>query len=196
VAAAVPLAGLTAWQALFEAPSGYRGAGLRAGQSVLIHAAAGGVGSFAVQLAKWKGARVVGTCSANHVEYVRSIGADDVIDYTSTRFEDAARDLDVVVDLVGGDTLARSWNVLRKDGILVSVVSPPSENEAVKRGVRAGYVFVQPSALQLDELATLIDAGTIRVDVSHVLPLALASEAHARSEARHVRGKIVLKVRD
>src|SRR5579864_2585188 len=112
-AAAIPLAALTAWQALFDA------GGLSAGQRVLIHAAAGGVGSFAVQFAKWKGAHVIGTASARNAELVRSFGADQFIDYRSTRFDDVVKDADVVFDTVGGDTQERSWKVLKKGGILV-----------------------------------------------------------------------------
>lgn len=191
-AAAVPLAALTAWQALFNAPPGFRGAHLQPGQTVLVHAASGGVGSFAVQLAKIHGAHVIGTCSSKNVDYVRSLGADDVIDYTKRRFEDVVRDVDVVLDLVGGETMDRSWSVLRNDGILVSIIKPPDEAEATRRGVRAGYVFVQPSADQLQSIATMIDAGKLRVEVSKVLPLAQAAEAQALSQSGHVRGKIVL----
>jgi NADPH:quinone reductase-like Zn-dependent oxidoreductase len=194
VAAAVPLSGLTAWQLLFDAPHGFRGASLRPGETVLVHAAAGGVGSFVVQLAKWRGARVIGTCSPEHCDYLRSIGADEVIDRTKTRFEEVVRDVDVVADLVGSDTQHRSWQVVRSGGVLVSTVSRPDEAEAVSRGVRAALMDVQPSALQLDELATLIDAGTLQVEVSRVLPLEAAREAHALSAKGHVRGKIVLKV--
>lgn len=193
-AAAVPLAGLTAWQVLFDAPSGFRGAGLRAGETVLIHAAAGGVGTFAVQLAKWKGARVIGTCSSEHVEYVRSLGADEVIDRASVAFDEAVRDVDVVADFAGGDTQQRSWRVVRKGGIVVSTVTPPSDEEAAAHGARAAYIQVQASALQLDELAMLVDAGMLHVLLSHVIPLASAREAHALSERGHVQGKIVLKV--
>jgi NADPH:quinone reductase-like Zn-dependent oxidoreductase len=193
-AAAVPVTGLTAWQALFEASNGMKGATLRAGDTVLIHGAAGGVGTFAVQLAKWRGARVVATCSTEQVDYVRSLGADEVVDHTRVPFEDVVRDVDVVVDLVGGDTQRRSWRVVRKGGVLVSTVSEPSAADAAAREARGIFVSVQPSALQLDELATLIDAGVIRAEVSHVLPLEAAREAHTLAEKGHARGKIVLKV--
>jgi NADPH:quinone reductase-like Zn-dependent oxidoreductase len=193
-AAAVPLAGLTAWQVLFDAPHGYRGAGVRPGDTVLIHAAAGGVGTFAVQLAKWKGARVIGTCSTEHVEYVRSLGADEIVDRTKAQFDEVVRDVDVVADFVGSDTQRRSWRVIRKGGIIVSTVSPPSESDASSRGARAGFVHVQPSALQLDELAVLIDCGTISVEVAQVFPLGAAAEAHAISQKGHQHGKIVLRI--
>jgi NADPH:quinone reductase-like Zn-dependent oxidoreductase len=187
-AAAVPLAALTAWQALFDA------AGLGPGQTVLIHAAAGGVGHFAVQLAKWKGARVIGTASAGNHAFLRTLGADDTIDYTTTRFEEVVRDADVVLDTMGGDTQQRSWKTLREGGILSTILAPPPE-EAVPPEKRLGYTFVQPNAEQLSEIATLIDAGKIRTVVETVLPLPEAWYAQERSQAGHVRGKIVLQVR-
>lgn len=187
-AAAIPLAALTAWQSLFDA------GGLSAGQKVLIHAAAGGVGSLAVQLAKWKGAHVIGTASARNQEFLRKLGADETIDYQKTRFEDAVHDADMVFDTIGGDTQKRSWQVLKKGGILVSIVSRPSESEAAAHGVRHGYVFVQPNAQQLAEIARLVDTGKVRPIVETVLPLAEARRAQELSQAGHVRGKIVLKV--
>jgi NADPH:quinone reductase-like Zn-dependent oxidoreductase len=188
LAAAVPLAALTAWQALFDA------AGLGPGQTVLIHAAAGGVGHFAVQLAKWKGARVIGTASGGNQSFLRTLGADDTIDYTTTRFEEVVRDADVVLDTMGGDTQQRSWKTLREGGILSTILAPPPE-EAVPPGKRLGYTFVQPNAEQLSEIATLIDAGKVRTVVETVLPLTEARSAQDRSQAGHVRGKIVLQVR-
>jgi len=187
-AAAVPLAALTAWQALFDA------AGLSPGQTVLIHAAAGGVGHFAVQLAKWKGARVIGTASGGNQAFLRTLGADETIDYTTTRFEEIVRDADVVLDTMGGDTQQRSWKTLREGGILSTILAPPPE-EAVPPGKRLGYTFVQPNAEQLSEIATLIDAGKVRTVVETVLPLPEARSAQERSQAGHVRGKIVLQVR-
>jgi NADPH:quinone reductase-like Zn-dependent oxidoreductase len=187
-AAAIPLAALTAWQTLFDA------AQLEAGQTVLIHAAAGGVGSFAVQLAKWKGARVIGTASERHLEFVRQLGADEAIDYQTTRFEDVVCGVDVVLDSIGGDTQKRSWQVLKKGGILVSIVEQPSVEEAAVRGVRQSYVFIHPDATQLAELAKLADLGKLKAVVQTVLPLSEARRAHELSQAGHVRGKIVLKV--
>jgi NADPH:quinone reductase-like Zn-dependent oxidoreductase len=187
-AAAVPLAALTAWQALFDA------AGLGPGQTVLIHAAAGGVGHFAVQLAKWKGARVIGTASAGNHAFLRTLGADDTIDYTTTRFEEVVRDADVVLDTMGGDTQQRSWKTLREGGILSTILAPPPE-EAIPPEKRLGYTFVQPNAEQLSEIATLIDAGKVRTVVETVLPLPEARSAQERSQAGHVRGKIVLQVK-
>ena len=187
-AAAIPLAALTAWQSLFDS------AGLRAGQKVLIHAAAGGVGSFAVQLAKWKGAYVIGTASKRNQDVVRKLGADETLDYQTTRFEDVVHDVDVVFDTIGGDTQKRSWKVLKKGGILVSIVGPASGEEAAAHGVRQASVFVQPSATQLTELAKLVESGKLRPVVETVLPLSEARHAHELSQAGHTRGKIVLRV--
>lgn len=187
-AAAIPLAALTAWQALFDA------AGLSAGQKVLIHAAAGGVGSFAVQLAKWKGAHVIGTASQRNQSMLRELGVDEPIDYQNTHFDDVVHDVNAVLDTVGGDTQHRSWRVLKKGGILVSILSPPSEEEAAKHGARTGYVFVQPNSAQLTEIAKLVDAGKVKPVVETILPLAEARKAQELSQTRHARGKIVLKV--
>lgn len=193
-AGAVPLAALAAWQALFEAPPPYASAALRPGQTVLIHAAAGGVGTFAVQLARWRGARVIGTTSAKNARLVRELGAEEVIDYQAARFEEVVRGVDAVLDTVGGDTQRRSWNVLRPGGVLVSIVSPPSAEEAAQHGARAAYVFIQPSATQLGEMARLVDAGAMKPIVSEVLPLSEARHAHELSQTGHARGKIVLRV--
>lgn len=187
-AAAVPLAGLTAWKSLIEA------AGLEPGQRVLIHGAAGGVGSYAVQLAKWWGAHVIATASEYNHDYLRRLGASEVVDYRMARFEDVARDIDVVFDTIGGDTQERSWNVLKKGGILVSIVSPPPQEKAAAHGVRQSFVFIQPDAAVLSELANLVDAGKLRPYVEAVLPLAEARRAQELSQRGHVRGKIVLKV--
>jgi len=187
-ASAIPLAGLTAWQALFDA------GGLQSGQRVLIHAAAGGVGTFAVQLARWKGAYVIGTASARNHDFLRELGADEAIDYQTTRFEDVVRDVDVVLDSMAGETRARSWQVLKKGGVLVSILGPPSPEEAAAHGVRGTSVFVQPNPAQLRELAALADSGKLRVIVEAVLPLAEAARAHRMNETLHTRGKIVLRV--
>ncbi len=187
-AAAIPLAALTAWQSLFDA------AGLSAGQTVLIHAAAGGVGSFAVQLTNWKGAHVIGTASKRNQDFVRNLGADETIDYQTTRFEDLVHDVDVVFDTIGGDTQKRSWKVLKQGGILVSIVGPPSAETAAAHGVRQVPVFVQPNATQLAEIANLVDSGKLRSVVETVLPLSEARRAHELSQAGHTRGKIVLRV--
>lgn len=187
-AAAIPLAALTAWQSLFDA------AQLKSGQSVLIHGAAGGVGSFAVQLAKWKGAHVIGTASQRNLEFLRELGAEETIDYQTARFEDVVRDVDVVLDTIGGDTQKRSWNILKKRGMLISIVSPPSPEEAVAHGVLQASVFVQPNLEQLTEIANLVDSGKLRSVVETVLPLSEARRAHQLSQTGHARGKIVLRV--
>ena len=187
-AAAVPVAGLTALQALFEV------AQLRAGQKVLIHAAAGGVGNFAVQLAKAKGAYVIGTASSKNHAFLSGLGVDQAVDYQQTRFEDVVRDVDVVLDTVGGETLERSFRVLKHGGILVSLVQPPSQESAAKYGVRALFYGGHASSSDLAEIAKLIDDGKVKPVVETVLPLAEARRAHELSETRHVRGKIVLKV--
>jgi NADPH:quinone reductase-like Zn-dependent oxidoreductase len=186
-AAAVPVAGLTAWQALFEV------AQLRAGQKVLIHAAAGGVGSFAVQFAKAKGAHIVGTASSKNQSFLRELGVDEAVDYQQARFEDVVGDADVVLDTIGGDTQERSFKALKKGGILVSIVQPPSQELAAKYGVRALFYGAHPSSSDLAEIAGLIDAGEVQTVVDTVLPLAEARRAHELSQSGHARGKIVLK---
>jgi len=187
-AAAVPLAALTAWQSLFEV------AGLQSGQTVLIHGAAGGVGHFAAQLAKWKEAKIIGTVSAANENFLRELGADEVIDYRSTKFEKAVHDVDVVLDTIGGDTQLRSWQVLRKGGILVATLGISSPEAARDHGVRGEGVMVHPDAAQLTQIAALIDAGTVKPSVTTILPLAEAARAHELSQTGHVRGKIVLLV--
>jgi len=187
-AAAIPLAGLTAWQALFDT------AGLAAGQMILIHGAAGGVGGYAVQLAKSKGARVIGTASRRNQDYLRELGADETIDYQTTRFENVVHDADVVLDTIGGETQGRSWSALKAGGILVSTVDAPSAEDASAHGVRAARVGVQSNAIELEEIARLVDEGKFRAAVEVILPLSEARRAHELSQSGHQRGKIVLKV--
>ena len=187
-AAAIPLAACTAWQVLFDA------AGLSAGQKILIPGAAGSVGSFAVQLAKWKGAYVIGTASGRNQSFLRELGVDMAIDYEKTRFEEVVRDVDVVFDTIGGDTQERSWQVLKKGGILVSIAAPTSAEKAAAHGVRQAFVFMQPNASQLAEIATLVDSGKLKPVVGTVLPLSEARRAHELSETGHTHGKIVLRV--
>jgi NADPH:quinone reductase-like Zn-dependent oxidoreductase len=187
-AAALPLAGLTAWQSLFDA------GGLAAGQRVLIHAAAGGVGSLAVQLAKWKGAWVIGTASERNHDFLRQLGVDQPVDYETVRFEEAVQPVDVVFDTMGGEVQARSWKVLKRGGILVSIVSPPSAESAVANGVRQAFVFTQPNAAQLAEIAKLVAAEKLKAIVETVLPLSDATRGQELSERGHTRGKIVLRV--
>jgi NADPH:quinone reductase-like Zn-dependent oxidoreductase len=191
-AASVPLAALTAWQALFDI------AGLSAGQTLLIHAAAGGVGTYAVQLAKTKSVHVIGTASARNQDFLRKLGADEVVDYQATRFEDAVRDVDVVLDLIGGETQERSWKVLKKGGVLVTTIltNPLVSETAAAHGVRGIMFGVQPNTAQLTEIAGLIDAGQVKPIVETVLPLMEARQAHELSQSGHTRGKIVLQVAD
>ncbi|PIP00395.1 NADP-dependent oxidoreductase [Pleomorphomonas carboxyditropha] len=184
-AGAVPLAALTAWQALFEV------AGLESGRTVLVHAAAGGVGHFAVQLAAWKGARVVATASAGNRAFVEALGADEVIDYGATPFETVARDVDVVIDAIGGEVRNRSWSTLRPGGLLVALNGALAA-DAVPAGRRGVRRLVQPNGPQLTTLASLIDQGHVRPVVEQVFPLTEAAAAHRLSEQGHVRGKIVL----
>ena len=190
-AAAVPLTALTAWQAFFDHAS------LVAGQTVLIHGAAGGVGVFAVQLARHAGAQVIATASARNRDFLRELGANEIIDYTTTRFEEVVHDVDLVFDLVGGDTLVRSWQVVKPGGVLVSVVSPrPSFAEAKAHGVRPVWFIVEPNREQLIQIGALIDAGRIRPIIETVLPLSQARQAYEQGARGHTRGKIVLRVVD
>jgi NADPH:quinone reductase-like Zn-dependent oxidoreductase len=189
-AAAVPMAALTAWQALFDH------AALASGQRVLVHGAAGAVGGFAVQLARWAGAHVLGTASARNVDLPRELGAHEVIDYKTTRFEDVVKDIDVVLDTVGGATMERSWVVLRRGGVLVSVADEPSPERAAALGLRAASFIVQPNRGQLARIGDLIDAGCVRPVVETVLPLAQARRAYELGQAGHRRGKIVLRMVD
>lgn len=187
-AAALPLVSLVAWQTLFDT------AHLSPGQTVLIHGASGGVGHMAVQLARWKGAKVIGTASARNAQFLKELGADRVIDYRSTKFEDVVHDADIVLDLIGGDTQQRSWKVLKKGGILISTVGVSSPEEAAKYGVRAVSFLSQPNGNELRQIGRLIDEGVVKPVVSTVLPLKEAAKAHEMSQSGHVRGKIVLKV--
>jgi NADPH:quinone reductase-like Zn-dependent oxidoreductase len=190
-AAAVPLSALTAWQALFEH------ANLVAGQTVLIHGAAGGVGVFAVQLACWAGAQVIATSSARNGDFLRELGVTEVIDYTTTRFEDVAKPVDVVFDMVGADTLQRSWQVVKPGGVLVSVVSPrPFADVAKGHDARFAWFVVEPNREHLIQIGTLIDAGHIRPIVETVLPLSEARQAYEQGVNGHARGRIVLRIVD
>jgi len=187
-AAAIPHVSLTAWQALFEH------ANLSEGQTVLIHGAAGGVGHIAAQLARWRGAKVIGTASQN-IDFLRELDVEQRIDYSNTLFENVVKDVDVVLDTVGGDTQQRSWEMLKTGGILVSLVEQPSEEKAAEYGVRQGIVFsAPPIGKTLTEIAGLVDSGQVKPHVSDVLPLEEIQKAHEMIEGRHTRGKIVLQV--
>jgi NADPH:quinone reductase-like Zn-dependent oxidoreductase len=187
-AAAIPTAGLAAWQALFDI------AVLEKGQSVLIHGAAGGVGSYAIQFAKWKGAYAIGTASGAHLQFVKGLGADEVIDYKSQRFEDVVKDLDVVLDTVGADTFDRSWAVLKPGGTLVTTVAHILGGAEKAHGVSAKSFITQPDGGELAQIAAIIDQGRVKPMVTTVLPLEEARKAQEISESRHAMGKIVLRV--
>ncbi|WP_164551955.1 NADP-dependent oxidoreductase [Streptomyces sp. WAC 01529] len=190
-AAALPLAALTAWQGLVET------AGLRAGQRVLIHAAAGGVGHLAVQIAKARGAYVIGTAREEKHAFLRGLGADEVVDYARVDFTEAISDVDIVLDGVGGEYGTRSLEVLRPGGHLVTLPDPgglPDAGLARERGVHAGWTIVEPDRLGLLEIARLVDEGKLRAEIDTVLPLEDAAKAHAYGERGRTRGKIVLRV--
>ncbi|MFC9793294.1 NADP-dependent oxidoreductase [Streptomyces sp. NPDC127584] len=186
-AAALPLAALTAWQALVDA------ADVRPGERVLVHAAAGGVGHLAVQIAKARGAHVIGTASAAKHDLVRELGADEVVDYRATRFEDVVADVDVVLDGIGGETAERSLKVLRDGGRLITLPGP-DDVPAARDGVRASWVLVEPDHLGLREIAALVEAGRLRPVVEVVVPLAEAAKAHEIGERGRTTGKIVLEI--
>jgi NADPH:quinone reductase-like Zn-dependent oxidoreductase len=186
--AALPLAGITAWECLFTVGK------LERDQRVLIHAGAGGVGSLAVQLARSQGAHVIATASAANMALVSALGAHEVIDYRAERFWDVVGDLDVVIDTVGGETQEMSWSLLKPDGILVSIISPPSQERAQTLGVRAAFVFVEPNATILAQLSERVDAGTLRPVIGAEFALEAVANAHAYSETGHPVGKIVLYV--
>ena len=186
-AAAVPVTGLTAWQALSIG-------GLQAGQTVLIHGAGGGVGSLAVQFAKAQGARVSATAAGDKLDLVRSLGAESVIDYTTTRFEKVVHNVDVVLALVGGEVIERSWGVLKPGGVLVTTAAEIDPETAAARGVRGTGMLTQPNGAQLAEIAAFFDTGAVKPVVSTILPLAEAAQAHKLAGSGHVRGKIVLRV--
>ncbi|MEV1173976.1 NADP-dependent oxidoreductase [Nonomuraea sp. NPDC049784] len=190
-AAALPLAALTAWQVLYDT------ANVQPGQRVLIHAAAGGVGHLAVQLAKHLGAYVIGTARTRKHALVRELGADDVIDYTERDFAETVRDVDLVIDSIGGDYGVRSLRTLRDGGTLVRLASEPDEDllrQAGERGIWAGSLLVEPDNAAMATIAKLVDTGRLRVEVDTVLPFEQAGKAHELGETGHTTGKIVLTV--
>ena len=187
-AAAVPIVALTAWQALIDT------AKLKAGQTVLIHGGSGGVGSFAIQIAKAHGAKVIATASTANQELLKQLGADVAIDYTKQNFENIAKDVDVVLDSIGKDTLARSYGVVKKGGIIVSLVARPDPAELEKHGIRGEALSVDPNSDELSEIGKLIDEKKINVIVSQTFPLSEARKAQEQVATGHTRGKIVLKV--
>ncbi len=187
-AAAVPLAATTAWQALFDQGE------FQPGQRVLIHGASGGVGHFAVQFAKVHNAIVIATASNANTAFVKSLGADEVIEYQREHFEQRVSNVDLVIDLVGGDTQAKSWRVLRKGGTLVSTLGAPPADDAAAHQVKAKGFMAEPKAEELTEFARLIDAGKVHIRIFQTFPLAETRRAHEALESEHPIGKIVLTV--
>jgi NADPH:quinone reductase-like Zn-dependent oxidoreductase len=187
-AAAIPIAALTAWQAMFVV------ANLSSGQRILITGASGGVGSMAVQLAKAKGAFIIGTASGKNEQFVRDLGADEFVDYTQQNFAEIVKDVDVVFDTIGGDTLEQAFQTLKKGGFLVSAVETPSEEKAKEFDIKSAWLFCQQSAQQLAQINQLIDEGKLKIYVETVLPLIEVKKAHQLSQSGRTRGKIVLQV--
>jgi NADPH:quinone reductase-like Zn-dependent oxidoreductase len=186
-AAAVPIGALTAWQGLLNR------AKLQAGEHVLVHGGAGAVGVFAIQLARMRGARVTATASGRNVALVSQLGAESVIDYTATAFEDVVRDVDVVFDAVGGETLQRSWGVLKPDGRMVTIAADAESTTDAR--VKKAFFIVEPNQEQLVEIGDLLDAGKLRVFVDAEVPLAEAPSAYARTVQRRLGyGKVVIVI--
>jgi NADPH:quinone reductase-like Zn-dependent oxidoreductase len=186
-AASVPVGALTAWQGIFDHGK------LASGQRILITGASGAVGSMAVQLAKYKGAHVIGTGSDRNEEFVRELGADEFIDYRKAKFEDQVSGLDVVFDTVGGDTQERAFQTLKRGGFLVSTVNPPSAEKAKEFGVTVAMVGMRPNPDQLAEINRLVESGKLKVRVATVLPLTEVKKAHELSASGHADGKIILR---
>ncbi|MWV47395.1 zinc-binding dehydrogenase [Paenibacillus sp. HJL G12] len=187
-AATITAGAAPAWKALFSEGN------LQPNQKVLIHAAAGGVGQFAVQLAKWRGAKVVGTASTHNVEFVKSLGADEVIDYNKTAFEDVVDEFDLVVDAVGGNTLEQSWKIVKKSGTLVSLTQPLSAERAKEIGIQVHFNTRQATMDNLKTIAHLLADGQITSEIEHVYPWYEVKEAHEKSETGHARGRILLEI--
>ncbi len=189
-ASCLPVAGMTAWQALFDS------GGLKRGQTALVAGAAGGVGHLAVQFAKHGGARVIGTGSARNRDFVLGLGAEEYIDYTSQDVGEAAKDVDVAFDTVGGETTLSLLPTLRSGSVIVTIANVPPEQEAAERGAHAELLVMSPSSEQLARIAGLVADGEVRVEIAQTLALEQASRAHELSEAGHTRGKIVLTVNE
>jgi NADPH:quinone reductase-like Zn-dependent oxidoreductase len=187
--AGVPVAGMTAWQALFDK------GGLMSGQRVLIHAATGGVGTFAVQLARWAGAYIFATASANRLDIVQELGAHRPIDYKTEKFEEIATEVDLVLDVIGGDTAIRSLQCLKIGGIIVSTVGQAPIEEAIRQGKRAVNLVMEPSPEQLDRLGNLIQDLQVKPVIDAVVPFSRAIEAEAEVQKGHTLGKMVIDVR-
>jgi NADPH:quinone reductase-like Zn-dependent oxidoreductase len=188
-AASIPLGALTAWEAVINA------ANVQAGQRVLVHGGAGGVGLYAVQLARWKGAHVTATASARNLDFVRSLGAENVIDYNATRFEDAVKDMDIVIDTVGGDLPERSFKVIHPGGIFVTVAAYLAEDAGQAQNVRAISAGRAPSE-NLKRIAELVEAGQLKPVVGEVFQLGEAWKAQDLSQSGHGRGRIIPEIGD
>ncbi|MGB0446400.1 MAG: NADP-dependent oxidoreductase [Pseudomonadales bacterium] len=186
-AAGVPLAGLTAWQGLYEL------ANIEAGEQVLIHGGSGAVGQFAIQLAKLRGATVYTTTSARNTDLVLSLGADHAIDYQQVDFSEL-RDMDVVLDTIGGEVQDKSWKTIKPGGRLLSIVQTPDEAVAASHGVTASFYFIEPDRSQLEEMARLADAGKLVVNIDSEFSLDQVADAHERSESGRAQGKIIINV--
>lgn len=187
-AAAVPLAALTAWQGLFD------NGRLQPGQKVLVHGGAGGVGHFAIQFAKAKGAWVATTCARDDADFVRSLGADLVIDYKNQRFDEEVHDLDLVYDLIAGETQDRSFSVLKRGGTLISTLKEPDHDKAAEKQLRVAHYMAAPNATQLAEICGLIERGDVQAVVTKIFPIDTIAEAHRFLENDHPRGKVVLEI--
>jgi NADPH:quinone reductase-like Zn-dependent oxidoreductase len=187
-AAAVPLAAVTAWQGLFDHGK------LKGGRRVLIHGGAGGVGHFAVQFAKWVGAEVIATASSDDADFLRGLGADRVIDYKTERFEEQVRDVDLVFDLIGGETQERSWLVLKRGGKLISTVAEPDQDKARELGAQGKFYEAHPSQHELAHIARLIEKGNVRPQVQTTYSLSDAAKAQQHIEREHAQGKTVLTI--
>ncbi len=188
-AASVPLAGLTAWPALITKGN------LKKGEKVLIHAGSGGVGTLAIEIAKHIGAHVATTSSPRNADLVRNLGADVVIDYNTQEFEDELSDYDMVFDMLGGDTLNRSFKVLKEGGRLVSIKGQDTDDLASEHGVRFEWFFMEPNGEMLSQLATLIEKGTIRTVIDSTYGIAETVKAYSALKEGHAVGKIVVKIR-
>ena len=187
-AAAVPIVALAAWQALIDT------AKLSTSQTVLIHGGSGGVGTFAIQIAKARGAKVIATASTRNQDLLKELGADVAIDYTKQKFEEIAKDVDVVLDSLGEDTLKRSYAVVKKGGFIVSIVQDPGRAELEKHGINGASISAEPNSSELADIGKLIDEKKIKVIVSQTFPLSEAIKAQEQIATGHTRGKIVLKV--
>ncbi|MCZ8532605.1 NADP-dependent oxidoreductase [Psychrobacillus psychrodurans] len=190
-AACVPLAGLTAWQCLFDFGN------IQKGDKVLIHAGAGGVGTFAIQLAKNVGAYVAATAGTHNVEFLKSLGADEVIDYKKQDFEKVLTEFDFVLDSLGGENQEKSFTVLKEGGKLASIVSEPNQEKAKQKNIKSGNVWLIPNGQQLEKIANLLEQNKLRVIIGHKFPFSEEGikEAHALSESHHAKGKIVIQIK-